>query len=110
MNDAYDSLDSVNPYLNPDKVTPAHHSERDKDRKFARTLKDKLEEDLEKRKKNRKKDTLDLHRVELEEEPPDEIVDTPPAETGADNPDEQGLENDDKNEVKEESGHIDLKA
>jgi len=106
MDETYDSLDSVNPYLNPDKVTPTHHSERDKDRKFARTLKEKLEEDLEKRKKKRKKDALVLHRDDLEEESPDEADGSPQEETREDIPDDQGLDDDDK----QESGHIDLKA
>lgn len=106
MDETYDSLDSVNPYLNPDKVTPTHHSERDKDRKFARTLKEKLEEDLEKRKKKRKKDALVLQRDDLEEEPADEADGSPQEATREDIPDESGIDKVDE----QESGHIDLKA
>ena len=106
MDETYDSLDSVNPYLDPNKVTPAHHSERDKDRKFARTLKEKLEEDLEKRKKKRKKDALVLRRDELEEESPDETESSPPEETREDIPADRELDEEDG----QDPGHIDLKA
>ncbi|MBN1211693.1 MAG: hypothetical protein JXA92_03875 [candidate division Zixibacteria bacterium] len=106
MDETYNSLDSINPYLNPDKVTPAHHSERDKDRKFARTLKEKLEEDFEKRKKKRKKDALVLHGEDLEEEPVDEAESSPQEEAREVIPDDPGLDDEDK----QEPGHIDVKA
>lgn len=107
MDESFDSVDNVNRYMNPDKVKPAHHSERDKDRKFARTLKEKMEEDLERKKKKKKRDTVVIG------EPPEEKPETVARE------DDKAVEveqppdaepNEPDREDKQDTGHIDLKA
>ncbi|MDD3731730.1 MAG: hypothetical protein PHU88_05070 [candidate division Zixibacteria bacterium] len=108
MDETLESLDRVSQYLNPDKVNPAHHSERDKERKFAQTLKDQMEEEFEKRKRDRKKDAVILQQENMEEG----AVDT--AQNQAPEDDPRNLSDNKEvadNQIQEPgSEHIDLKA
>lgn len=106
MNESFDSVENINQFVNPDKVKPTHQSERDKDRKFSRALKEQMEEDLEKKKKRKSQDSFVLG-------------DNPGDEDDADGPEEEPRPaNEDKGteaaepnrEVKQDKDHIDLKA
>lgn len=45
MESSLDSVDNI-PFQTPDQVKPAQRSEKDKQRKFSRALKEKMEEEL----------------------------------------------------------------
>ena len=57
--DSPDAVDSPK-YVSTDRVQPTQHSERDKRQKFSKALKEKLEEELEKKRKRQEKDELVL--------------------------------------------------
>ena len=102
MDSPIDHVENTTPYQGSDQVSPAHRSERDKDRKFARALKEKLEEELEKKKKQPKQDSVTLgDETQTEPEPEqEEPVDTDASPTGTDVEDQQ----------EPAERHIDLKA
>jgi len=106
MDESFDSVDNINEYVNPDKVKPAHHSERDKDRKFSRALEEKMEEDLEKKKKKKKRDTF-IHREDPgDEDAPDDREEEERNDVQEPDSDATELNQEDK----QNSGHVDLKA
>jgi len=106
MDESFDSVDNINQYVNPDKVKPAHHSERDKDRKFSRALEEKMEEDLEKKKKKKKRDTF-IHREDPgDEDAPDDREEEERNDVQEPDSDATELNQEDK----QNSGHVDLKA
>ncbi len=108
MEETLESLDRVSQYLNPDKVNPAHHSERDKERRFAQTLKDQMEEEFEKRKRDRKKDAVILQQENKAEGAVDPAQNQAPADpTRAHSDNEEVVDNQTQEPWSE---HIDLKA
>jgi hypothetical protein len=59
MDSSLDSVDNV-PYLAPEDVKPVERSKKEKRRKFSKALREKMEEDLEKRRRQRQGDELVL--------------------------------------------------
>jgi len=55
MESSLDSVDSI-PFQTPDQVKPAQRSEKDKQRKFSRALKEKMEEELHEGAKEHRQD------------------------------------------------------
>ena len=101
MDSSIDNIDNVHQYRPADEVSPLHRSERDKERKFAKELKEKLEEELDKQKKRHQQDLVVLH--EFDDEPDD---------SGKEPPD--SADTSDRHEPVDESAppddHIDVKA
>ena len=106
MDETLSSLEKINPNLTPDAVSPTQHSEPDKSRKFAQELKDKMEEEREKRKKDKKQDVLVLHENELDDTSLEENKNMSQQDNHESVPDEEGRE---KNNDKLPE-HIDVKA
>jgi hypothetical protein len=102
MDNALNSLDRMAPYTGSGKVAPAHHSEKDKERKKADTLEQSFEDELEQEQKERRHDTVALHKEEqndadnAESEPEEPARPKPPESDGEEpNPPDE---------------HVDLKA
>jgi hypothetical protein len=106
MDSPVDNVDFTSPYQGSDQVSPLHRSERDKERKFARALKEKLEEDLEKRKKRDKQDALVLERRPDIDKP--HVLDKPDEET--ESTARAADVDDDEDQEPQSSEHIDLRA
>ena len=106
MDSPVDNVDFTSPYQGSDQVSPLHRSERDKERKFARALKEKLEEDLEKRKKRHKQDALVLERLPDVDRP--HVLDKP--DEASENTVGAADDDDDEDQGQQSSEHIDLRA
>jgi len=102
MDNALNSVDRMAPYTGSGKVAPAHHSEKDKERKKSDTLEQSFEDELEQEQKEHRHDTVTLHK---EEQQDDGAADTAPEEP--DGP-ERPASTQDKPEPTD--GHVDLKA
>ncbi|PWB68695.1 hypothetical protein C3F09_11130 [candidate division GN15 bacterium] len=90
MDNALNSLDRMAPYTGSGKVAPAHHSEKDKERKKPETLEESFEDELEKEQKDHRHDTVALHKEEQSDDGAEEKPEEP--------------------ETPEPDGHVDLKA
>ena len=73
------SLDSVEniPFQTLDQVKPAQQSEKDRQRKFSRALKEKMEEELRKERRGHDRDEFiqdqDQQRPSEDQEPPSDL-------------------------------------
>jgi len=99
-----DGVDRVQQYLPPDRVLHTQHADPDKKQKFLRTLEEE-EEELEKHRKRRPHDQVDLGKDAASDHPspePDQ-TDGDAAATPAETP-ESG------EETSEKTKHVDVKA
>ena len=101
MDNALNSLDRMAPYTGSGKVAPAHHSEKEKERKKSDTLEQSFEDELEQEKKEHRHDTVTLHKDEQH----DDAEKAEPQESEAS---ERSPSTDDKPEPTDI--HVDLKA
>ena len=102
MDNALNSVDRMAPYTGSGKVAPAHHSEKDKERKKSDTLEQSFEDELEQEQKEHRHDTVTLHK---EEQHDDGAADAAPEER---HESERPASTDDEPEPTD--GHVDLKA
>ena len=83
MDTPMDSVDNI-PYTSPDRVKGMQKSEKDKQRKFSKALKEKMEEDQGKKKKTAQNDELLLEREDVE--PEESAEEQTSGESGDDSP------------------------
>jgi hypothetical protein len=102
MDNALNSVDRMAPYTGSGKVAPAHHSEKDKERKKSDTLEQSFEDELEQEQKEHRHDTVTLHKDGQHD---DGAADAAPEEPG-----EPKRPASTKDEPESSDGHVDLKA
>jgi hypothetical protein len=102
MDNSLNSVDRMAPYTGSGKVAPAHHSEKDKERKKADTLEESFEDELEQEQNEHRHDGVTLHT--------DEQKDSESAEPGPEESPEQKRPEPDDDESKPPDEHVDLKA
>lgn len=107
MDSNIDAIDRAKAYENHKRVNEADGSEREKERKFAKALKEKMEDDL--RRKKRHRDEVLLDGDDADQETP---VESAPEDTvePAEETESPGSEEDKQGVVDAESGHVDVKA
>ena len=104
MDTQLDSVEHV-PYQSSDRVKPLRESEREKQRKFARALQEKMEEELGKRRRKAQEDELLL-----------EEDDSPVSENDREGRDSSGAQSNERDAAApggpeaDTDAHIDVKA
>jgi hypothetical protein len=85
MDSSFNSVDRIAPYTGSGKVAPAHHSEKDKERRKSDTLEQSFEDELEQEQKEHRHDKVELHDQKQEDEQ-DDSSDTPESNAQEDEP------------------------
>lgn len=104
MDGGLDSVEKAVPFMPAERVNPLHRSEREKERKFAQTLEEELEEEKKKSREAHEQDQVTLSSDAGNQQPqPQKPDEEQPGEEDSDKPGEASKPG-------PEDGHIDLKA